>query len=250
MSTHPDPGDRVQKTLQRIAASTMPANPKVERDAYLQRIDGMVYGEDPRNGYFKDVVFYHPTLRFRVDFPAGWKTQNQASQVVGLSPQQDAIMVLSLAGNTSAAQGLSAFLGQQGVSGQRSATNSLNGLPAAVGSFTAQTQEGALAGYVAFVELDGRTYRLLAYTPSQLIQGYSSALQRAIGSFSRLTDPQALSVRPARVRIVRLPNAMTLTQFNGSNPSVVPIATLAAINGVDAAATLPAGTLVKRVVVE
>jgi predicted Zn-dependent protease len=210
----------------------------------------MVFGEDPRNGYFRDAAFFHPTLKFRVDFPSGWKTMNQASQVVGVSAQQDAVMVLSLAGQTSPAQGLSAFLSQQGVSGQRSGTSSLNGLPAAIGSFSAQTEQGAVAGYVAFVQLDGTTYRLLAYAPAQVAQGYAQAMQRAIGSFQRLTDPQALNVKPARLRLVRLPSAMTLTQFNSTYPSAVPIGTVAIINGVDAGATLPAGTLVKRVVVE
>lgn len=250
MSTHPDPGDRVQKTLQRIAATTLPTGLKSERDSYLQRIDGIVFGEDPRNGYFRDAAFFHPTLKFRVDFPSGWKTMNQASQVVGVSAQQDAVMVLSLAGRTTPAQALTTFLSQQGVSGQRSGTNALNGLPAALGAFSAQTEQGAVAGYVAFVELDGTTYRLLSYAPAQVAQGYAQAMQRAIGSFQRLTDPQALNVKPARVRIVRLQSAMTLTQFNSTYPSAVPIGNLAIINGVDAGVTLPAGTLVKRVVVE
>ena len=250
MSTHPDPGDRVQRTQQRIAAATLPAGLKTERDAFLQRIDGVVFGEDPRNGFFTGTVFLHPTLKFRFDFPSGWKTQNQASQVVGLSAQQDAVILLTLAGQAAPASALTQFLSQQGMSGQRLNTSSINGLPAAVGSFTAQTEQGAVAGYVAFVNLDGSTYRLIGYTPAAAISGYSTVFQRAISSFQRLTDPQALSVRPERVRIVRLPSAMTLAQFNSSYPSVVPIGTLAVINGVEATTTLPAGTMVKRVVVE
>jgi predicted Zn-dependent protease len=249
LETHPDPGNRIQATEQRLAAAgTLPQGLKVNRDAYLQHVDGMVFGEDPRNGYFRGTTFLHPTLRFRFDFPNGWQTQNQATQVVAISQSQDAVIVLSSGTSTSPSQALTTFLGQQGISGQRSGNSAINGLPAAVGSFAAQTDQGVIAGWVAYVELDGSTYQLLGYTTNDRIQSYSSVLQQSIGSFQRLTDPAALSVRPHIVRLVRLSRAMTLTEFNQSYPSVIPIAQVAIINGVDANATLPAGATVKRVV--
>jgi len=251
LSTHPDPGDRVQKTQQRMAAAgTLPAGLKVEHDSFLQRLDGIVFGEDPRNGYFTGASFLHPTLRFQLDFPSGWKAQNQADQVLAISSAQDAVVVLTLAGSTSPAQALTAFLGQQGISGQRSSSTSVHSLPAALGSFTAQTQQGPLAGFVGFISLDGGTYRVLAYTAATLLQQYDAVLQRSITSFRRLTDPQAIAVRPQRIRIVRLSRAMSLGEFNQAYPSVIPVAELALINGVEANATFPAGALVKRVVVE
>ena len=51
-----------------------------------------------------------------------------------------------------------------------------------------------------------------------------------------------------RVRVVSTTKAMTLAEFNGQYPSSVPVATIALINALDANATIPAGTLVKRVV--
>jgi len=251
LSTHPDPGNRVQMTEQRIAGNNVPTEGlKVNREEYLQHLDGMVFGEDPRNGYFRSTVFYHPTLRFRFDFPSGWSTQNSADQVVAMSSAQDAVVVLSSGGNTSASQALGAFLGQQGISGRPTSTNSINGLPAAVAQFTAQTDQAALAGWVAFVELDGALYRLLGYTTSDRMNSYDAMLRQSLGSFQRLTDPAALNVRPQRVRLVRLARAMTLTAFNQAYPSVIPIAQLAVVNGVDPNVTLPAGRSVKRIVVE
>ena len=100
---------------------------------------------------------------------------------------------------------------------------------------------------MAFVSLDGRTFRLLAYTPQQRFGAYRGVFGQSLGSFRRLTDPAALNVQPVRVRLVRLPRAMTITEFHQAYPSPIPIAQVALINGVDANATLPAGTLVKRV---
>ena len=247
MSTHPDPGNRVQKTLDRVAAASLPVNMKVERDAFLQRTEGLIFGPNPREGFFRQTQFLHPDLKFQLDFPSGWQTQNQATAVVAISPQQDALVVLALAGTAAPNQALSEFMNQQGVQNQGASSGSINGLPAASGAFLAQTEDGVLAGNVAFVALDGRTFRLLAYTPQQRFGAYRGVFGQSLGSFRRLTDPAALNVQPVRVRLVRLPRAMTITEFHQAYPSPIPVAQVALINGVAANATLPAGTLVKRV---
>jgi predicted Zn-dependent protease len=247
LSTHPDPGNRVQKTLDRVAATSLPANLKVERDVFLQRTEGLIFGENPREGFFRQTQFLHPDLKFQLDFPSGWKTQNQPSAVVGVSPQQDALVVLALAGTAAPSQALSEFMNQQGVQNQGASSGSINGLSAASGTFTAQTQDGVLAGNVAFVSLDGRTFRLLAYTPQQRFGTYRGAFAQSLGSFRRLTDPAALAVQPVRVQLVRLPRSMNITEFHQAYPSSIPVARVALINGVEASTTLPAGTLVKRV---
>ena len=123
----------------------------------------------------------------------------------------------------------------------------INGLTAASAVFTAQTQDGVLAGNVAFVSHGGRTFRLLAYTPQQRYGSYRGVFVQSLGSFRRLTDPAALAVQPVRVKLVRLPQAMTITQFHQTYPSTIPVAQVALINGVEANTTLPAGSLVKRV---
>lgn len=247
LSTHPDPGNRVEKTLQRTAATSLPAGLKVERDAFLQRTEGLIFGENPREGFFRQQQFLHPDLRFQLDFPTGWKTQNQTSAVAAISPQQDALVVLALAGTASPNQALSEFFGQQGITNQGTSSGSINGMPAATGTFTANTQDGVLAGNVAFVSLDNRTFRLLAYTPQQRYSAYRGVFTQSLGSFRRLTDPAALAVQPVRVRLVRLPRAMTLTEFHQAYPSPIPVEQVALINGVEPTTTLQAGTLVKRV---
>ncbi|MBK6487348.1 MAG: M48 family metalloprotease [Gemmatimonadetes bacterium] len=251
LSTHPDPGNRVEKTGERIAQAgpTVANARKVERESFLRRLDGMVFGDDPRQGYFEGVNFLHPTLKFRFSFPSGWKTQNSASAVIGASAQGDAQITLELAGTGSPQQALSQFLGQQGITVSGTSSAPINGLTAAVGTFSAALQDGtSLAGYAAFIQLDGTTYRLLAITPAQLMRNYDGAFRGTIGSFARLTDPAKLAVKPARVALVTLPRAMTLTAFNSQYPSTIPLEQLALINARTTSETIPAGTLLKRVV--
>jgi predicted Zn-dependent protease len=252
LSTHPDPGNRYAKTNERIAAANRSFTGfKVERETFLRRIDGIIFGDDPRNGYFQQTSFIHPTLKFRFDFPTGWRFQNSAEQVIGGSQQGDAQIALTLAGNVQPQQALAAFFRQQGVAAGQTSANPVNGNPAAMGQFLAQQQDGSqLAGYVMFVQQDNTTYRLLAITSAQNIRNYDGVFRGTLGSFQRVTDPALMNVRPQRVRIAQLRQPMSLTQYNQANPSVIPIDKLALINAVDANAVLPAGTWVKRVVVE
>lgn len=248
LSTHPDPGNRVQRTFDRIAAApSLPAGLKVERERFLQRLDGMVFGENPRHGFFRQQEFLHPDLRFQFDFPAGWRTANQAAQVAAVSPQQDAIVTLSLADSVAPSRALSDFLSQDGIRNEGASTGPVNGLSAASAAFSAQTNQGTLVGRVAFVAMDGRTFRLLGYTPSQRGGAYGAAIRQSLASFRRLTEPGALAVQPVRVHLVRLSRAMTVAEFQRDHPSAIPLAQLALINGVDSTATFPSGSLVKRV---
>src|SRR5690625_5533357 len=46
-------------------------------DTYMQRISGIVYGENPRQGFARDGQFYHPDLEFQFPVPSGWHVINQ-----------------------------------------------------------------------------------------------------------------------------------------------------------------------------
>ncbi|MEO8139841.1 MAG: M48 family metalloprotease [Gemmatimonadota bacterium] len=249
-STHPDPGNRIEATKARLARVTVPLDgKKVNRDQFLTTIDGMIFGDNPRQGFFKGTQFLHPDLAFQLDFPQGWKTQNQPSAVIGQSAQGDAQATLGFAGTGTPADALQQFLGQEGITPGRGSQTAINGNQAALAPFSAKNQDGSsLNGLVAYIALDGTTYQLLCLT-NQSAQTYDATFRSFIGSFRRLTDPAALSVKPNRISIARVSRAMTLAEFNRQSPSVVPIETLALINGLaDGNAQLLAGQSVKRVI--
>jgi predicted Zn-dependent protease len=251
LSTHPYPEERLQATQQRLAQlSRSLDNLQVNRDPYLRQVDGLVFGENPRNGFFQNGVFYHPDLRFRLSFPQGWQTQNLSQAVVGVSPQQDAIVQLTLAESQSASTAAQQFFSQQGVQPAAQASRtSVNGVPAVASYFQAQTDQGVLQGLAGFLEYGGRTYQLLAYSPAGSFSQYQSLFSQVLSSFAPVTDQRILAVSPNRVQVVRLDQAQTLAQFNQRYPSVVDLSVLATLNGLDSPnTTIPAGTSVKRVV--
>lgn len=157
-------------------------------------------------------------------------------------------MQLTLASGTETAAANS-FFGQQGISSSQVSRTSINGLPAVTGYFQGTTQQGTVAGLAAFITLDNRTYQILAYTPAQQLDRYDQLFRSAIGTFARLTDPQALNVQPNRIAIVRPTRAMTLAEFNRQYPSAIELAELALINQLEGGTSrIASGAPVKRVI--
>ncbi|HEU4634138.1 MAG TPA: M48 family metalloprotease, partial [Flavisolibacter sp.] len=99
LSTHPDPGER-NVTVDKLATEWQQklnlTNAQTNRDSYLRRIEGIVYGEDPREGYLENSIFYHPVLKFQFPVPANWNYQNTPQQVQLASKDGKALMLLML----------------------------------------------------------------------------------------------------------------------------------------------------------
>lgn len=244
-STHPDPGNRAAVARERAAKVGATAG-KVGRDEYLAHLGGVPFGDDPRQGYFEGRTFYHPQMRFKVDFPEGFKTQNTAAAVVGVSAKEDAAMQLALAGKLSPEEATQKFFSQQGV--KRGQALASGGARESANVFEAQTEQGALRGIVSFVSHGGQTFQLIGYAPAAAFAGYDAALQQAIQSFGELTDPKKLDVQPARLELVRLDRELSLQEFQQRYPSTVPIEQIALINGIEKDGRLAANTVAKRVV--
>jgi predicted Zn-dependent protease len=249
MQTHPDPGDRVKVSEQRVAAlggEDLDAL-RVDRDAFLAHVNGVVFGDDPRQGFFKGDTFVHPALKFQMTFPKGWKKQNTPTAVAAVSAKQDAMLQLSPAGNVPPDQALQKFVSQQGIQASAPQPTKLNGLAASQSAFQARTDQGAIAGMAAFVSHGGQTLGIVGYAPAEAFPAHEGELRAAIDSFGPLQDRAAENVQPAKVEVVRVPRDMNVAEFNAQFPSTVPVGVVATINGIDANGTLKGGQQAKRV---
>jgi predicted Zn-dependent protease len=248
LATHPNPENRIARTQGRIqTVAERTSDLRTGRDDYLARLDGLVFGENPRHGFFKGPEFLHPDMEFRFSFPADWKTRNRIDSVVGISPREDALIQLTLAGEKEPAAAAREFLSQEGMVAGSSSIATIHDLPAARAGFTLSTNRGRLSGQVLFVALDGMTYQLLGYTSEADYPQYEEAFERSLTSFRRLTDEAALSVRPATLEMITLERGMTLEEFHRDNPSTVPLETVALINGHAPGDRIGAGARLKRI---
>jgi len=249
LATHPAEAERIAAVQERVAElAVQQQDPKTGREAYLNQIDGLVFGTDPRHGFFRDNTFYHPEMRFQFSSPQGWKTQNMTSAVVAVSPEQNGAMQLTLAAQASIEDAAQQFAARQGVRTGRATRHDLNGIPAFVMPFEAPTQQGTLRGYAAFLSHDGRVFQMLAYAPQSAFATYDGAFQAAIRSFAPVRDASILATGPQRIEVVRLDRNMSLAEFARRYESEIELEKLALINHIDDTnAPIPAGTYLKRV---
>lgn len=248
-STHPDPGNRVERAEQRIAGLSAAelSGTKVNRDSYLRLIDGMVFGEDPRQGFFRDALFLHPSLRFQLNLPNGWKKANLPSAVIAQSPDGGAQFQL-VPGQGTPREAITQFVGQQGITVRQRGTLNINGIPAELADFEATTEQGALRGTVASLTFRNVTYMMLGIAAAQAPAQYLNDISSTIRSFREVTDPAVINAQPAKVQLVTLPEAMTGQTFMQRYPSSVDANQVYIANGIDATTSLPRGRLMKRVV--
>ena len=249
LSTHPDPVERQERMRETIAEMDRDLSDfKSNRPSFLGQIDDMVFGDNPREGFFDDSRFMHPELAFRLDFPEGWKLRNQKQSVGGISESQDAAVVLTLAQEDGPQAAARAFLSQEGLRAGRPESGRINGYPAILADFEVPRQQNPLRGQVAFVQYDGRTYRLLGYTLSSRWSSYGRTINASLTSFAKLTDRAALNAQPARVNIVNPRRDLSLDSFQRQYPSNATLETLALINHVPLDGMLAGGEGAKQVI--
>lgn len=246
-STHPDPGDRAQRVQQIAAENAAPAaTPIVGEEEYLRRIEGIVVGDDPREGFVRNGVFHHPALRFQFPVVPGWKVQNEKALVALLDPNGRAILGFRIAPGTNAAQAAATFVREAQVQVVNSGATQYNGLPAAVVIGQANTRQGAIGVWNAFIELDGRVYSFLGYSPAAVFGQTLGTFESVASGFGPLRDSSLLDVKPARLRIVRAERRAPFSSFvPASLPGDMTAETLAIMNQVQLGETIAEGRWLK-----
>jgi len=251
LSTHPDPLERRDRILEQTTGDApIYQGSRDDRAGFLQRLDGMVFGTNPREGYFRDGVFFHPEMAFRMDFPQEWRTANARTEVQGVSPQQDAVVLIGLVDEASPAAARQAFLAGQGITTVSRSDERINDLPAASADFRVEGDGSSFRGRVVFVRHGDRTFRLLGYATQASWSAREASVGRSLFSFRAVTDPGVLNVQPRRIEIVRTEGEMTLEGFLQRHPSTVDAETVGVMNGFRSGDVIPAGTPMKRIVGE
>ncbi|MEX0697413.1 MAG: M48 family metalloprotease [Dongiaceae bacterium] len=219
MSTHPRTADRVERAI--LAAGAAPvADPLVARDIYLDKIDGMLFGDDPDEGLVRGRSFLHPAQRFAFEVPPGFRLHNSAKRVVARGPD-DAAIIFDAAPNRSRAGMIDylRFEWARNAALDEVAGLDINGLEAATGRTRAQTDRGPLDLRLVVIRFDADTiFRFIFATPPALTERLSTDLRRTTYSFRRLSAAEAASLRPQRLRVVTVQPGDTVATLGQRMP--------------------------------
>ncbi|MCB2409052.1 M48 family metalloprotease [Hymenobacter lucidus] len=257
LSTHPNSADRytrVKGLAAQAKQQTGSAKLAVNRDSYLRSIEGLPFGEDPRQGFVEGGVFYHPDLKFRFPVPSGWKSQNSPEQFQMAEPNGKALIALLPAPGTSLDAAAEALVKQLQLQSPQASRTTINGFPAIAVqadqvSQDQSGQQGVSARTLSYLIQDGNSiYALIGLTAPASFATYAPTFTQVAQGFARLTDASKLNRQPEKIRIKTVKTATTLSAALAANG--VPSAKredMAILNGMQLTTKLPAGTLFKVV---
>lgn len=213
-STHPDPASRVSRALSNAKATR--SNSRLRnRDPFLNALDGVVYGDDPKQGVVDGSRFIHPDLKISFTAPSGYAMVNgtQAVSITG-SGGQAQFSGAQYNGNlddyvASVFQNLSKG---NAVSGTRTVRTTINGIPAAYATTQANSSSGAVDVTVVAYEMGGNSaYHFIFLTPSG--QGFGP-FKALANSFQKITPQEAAGVKARRIDVVTVRNGDTIASLS------------------------------------
>ncbi|MBM0168925.1 M48 family metalloprotease [Altererythrobacter sp. C41] len=245
-STHPDPASRVQTALQRAAGGTGVTN----RDTFLTRIDGLVYGDDPAQGIIEGRQFIHPVFRLSFTAPQGFYMVN-GTRAVSINGQSGQAQLSTGAYDGNLGNYIRSVFRALGGNQQTLAPASMeqttvNGIPAAYGIARVNSGNGQVDVVVFAYEFsNNQAFHFAAISQA----GRSGVFTPMFNSMRRISQSEANQVVPRRIDVVTVRSGDTISSlarrmaYDNAQEQRFRV-----LNGVGSGDTLQAGQKVKIVV--
>ncbi len=254
-STHPNSENRVVKANGWAEATNVqPGALPRHRDRFLAAIDGMLYGDDPSQGFVRGRTFSHPELKFTFTVPENFRMMNSSQALVAQGP--GGTVVLFAGGQTIASDSTAAYLqkvwtefaGDKALEDVQQTT--VNGMEAYTGQVTATSNgKQVVARAFAIRYSPTQAYHFLIVMPAEQAAALTDGLRTMTYSFKKLSDAEAAKLKPLRISVVTIKRGDTLTSLaSRMDYDDFQLERFLALNGLSENAVLKAGDKVKIVV--
>ena len=217
LATHPRTAERVERAIASASLARV-TDPIVAKDIYLNKIDGMLYGDDPEQGFIKGRDFIHPKLGFRFRAPPGFRLFNSARAVTAMGPNGARILFDSAERRDD--EPMLYYLTSRWANFlQDTEAIDVNGMQAATGHSLTNTQKGTMDVRLLAIAFDARTiYRFIFLAPVSEANSRSVDFRRTTYSFRRLRRGEAASVLPRRIKIIKVGSGDSLRSLADRMP--------------------------------
>jgi len=263
LSSHPNPGDRyvtVKKLATEWKQKLNLTKAIINRNTYLQRIEGLVYGEDPRQSFLENNIFYHPQLKFQFPTPSNWNYQNSPQRVQFAPKDGKVILMMTLAPGKTLQEAANTMLQQNGLKTLESQQTTVNGLSAIAivaepqpqqtqqGQQQQQQQQPSIRILSYLIEYNKTIYLLLGATSANDFNQYYSVFKNTVEGFKPLTDQAKINKKPERIKNKTVSKSITLQQaLKNYNTPDARLNELAILNGMNLTDIVPAGMMIKTI---
>jgi predicted Zn-dependent protease len=205
--SHPLTQHRIDRARQIASDTGIADNALPENEAaYLRAVDGMLFGDDPEQGFVNGRQFAHPIMRIGFEAPPGFSLTN-SPQAIRLAGPGGVVGEfgggrLREGGVVPYAEALAAhIIGQAPATLVGSRKDVINGLPVAVLNMTIQAQNGTVPLVIAAYDAGGgAAYHFITLAPEA--SDGAAGLDRLFRSFRLLSVDEVARLRPRVIRTV------------------------------------------------
>ncbi len=247
LASHPSTPQRVELANRHARLIGPPGTGDKDRDAYLNGVDGMLFGDSPEEGYVRGQDFLHPGLGIAYRVPPGFDTENNKDAVLSAGPGEiairfDAVEVLATVPLNDYVQ-----------SGWVAGLDATSIRPATVAGYeavTAKAQADKWQFAITIMRVNGKVYRFLIAAPigNTSLDGVAASVTQ---SFRLLSQEDRALLKPARIKVVMVKPGDTAGSLANQMSGVDKKQDLFRIlNGLSAGQSPSTGDRVKLVVTE
>lgn len=211
LTSHPEAPQRRTLAVQTARQFGAPGLGETRREDYLDALDGIIFGDDPAQGFVRGREFLHPRLSIGFSVPAGYRLENTRSAVLAAAGRDRAMRFDGVTVGTASSP--AAYLASGWVNGLQPETvkqTMVNGLQAA----TASAKAGQWSFRIAVVQVGPSMYRII-FADRGDGSAIGAALQSTLASFRRLTPADTARLRPLRIETVRARNGDSVSRLAG-----------------------------------
>lgn len=249
-SSHPDPSERA-KRIPELAEQWREKGyeQNIEHtDEYMSNIDGLIYGNNPREGFAENGSFYHPDLKFQFSYPSDWQLINQPSLVAVVNESEDAVSIMQIDSEASSPEASVAnYVTQEGFTVESRNETQNNGLQGYEAIASATADDGTeYRFYVYAVTYGDNIYRFTSYSLAEKFPNYRSAFEETSNSFASLTDQEILDIQPVKLQTVKTERSGAFSSFLPNDlPMDIKAEDIAILNQVELDESIDNGTWIK-----
>lgn len=215
-STHPNPANR-ESNVSAMAATWQSRlggqNFLVNRQAFLQQIDGLVYGEDPRKGFREGNWYYLPQYQVKIPIPVQWKFEHEGNNLQISHPERKAVCIVGIRPNSQSSQVVENFLKQTGATLHEDRARTKNGMPARMLLSSINTGDGRAVIVSHFYQRGRDVFAFHAMTSAADFASLQELIQGPANGFTTMTDQARLNRQPQRIVIKSVDRPATLEAF-------------------------------------
>lgn len=217
----------------------------------FKNIEGIYFGQNPRNGIFRDSLFLHPDLNLHIVFPEKWQSFNFPVAVGAFQEKQEAMLFLTLeTGSESPESAANQFskevLEKNDIKPDESKALLINELPAYTIKILTPLEEQTLVTELTWIQIDSVILKVVAMG----LDNYQVSLQASLNSIQKLTQEEVQSISGEVLRIAYAQKNETIESLCERTNCKPEAAFIALINGKDENDLLEEGESIKIIVEE